>query len=106
MSCCCSDRKIGGQAQEECLCKQSGSIHTNDSDPHANISPEASAVLYDGLALHAQKESGVCACVNACLVALNHKHTVLHTCIRLPLLSMVCMSSIVLHSATSSHAAA
>ena len=74
------------------MCKQSGSIHTNDSDPHANISPEASAVLYDGLALHAQQECGVCACVDAGLVALKHQHTFLHTYINYPLLLMAVIS--------------
>ena len=49
-------------------------------------------MLYDGLALHAQQECGVCACVDAGLVALKHQHTFLHTYIDYPLLLMAVIS--------------
>ena len=85
---------------------QLASTHTYDSDARAKTSPEASAVLNDGLALHAQQECGVCACMDACLVALNDKHTVLHTCVSFPLLVMTVMHYIMHPNATSSRGAA
>ena len=63
-------------------------------------------MLDDGLALHAQQECGVCARMDACLVALNDKHTILHTCVIFPSLLMVVMRNVMLHSATLSHGTA
>ena len=60
-------------------------------------------MLYDGPALHAQQECGVCACMNACLGALKHQRTVLHTWVRFSLLIIVIVYQLMLLSAASSH---
>ena len=99
MSCCCSDCGKGA-------CTSGWLPYTLANLMYMHRSPETGAVLYDGLALHMQQECGVCACMDAGLVALNHKHTVLHTCVSFPLLLETLVYYVMLSSATSSHSAA
>ncbi len=42
--------------------------------------PEASTVLYDGVADHPKQEGGICAPVYPCLAAVKNKSAALHAC--------------------------